>query len=117
MKAMPVRLVYGVGYEPCEVPEATHVTLNIPGPTGQLTLPIILKGSRLGSLCWTWNGSTEAPTLRPSVLTEGHDFRCHSWINDGCAQFLTDSTHELVGQTVPLHDIETPATQTTEHGE
>ena len=39
MKALPVKLVYGVGYEPCGVDEATHVTL---------TLPVILKGQRAG---------------------------------------------------------------------
>lgn len=32
MKAKPVKLVYGKGYEPCSVEEATHVTINIPGP-------------------------------------------------------------------------------------
>ena len=48
MKALPVRLIYGVGYEPCGVDEATHVTLIIPGPTGKLTLPVILKGQRVG---------------------------------------------------------------------
>ena len=48
MKALPVKLVYGVGYEPCGVDEATHVTLNMPGPTGKLTLPEILKVQRAG---------------------------------------------------------------------
>ena len=104
--AKPVRLVYGQGYEPCDVEAATHVTLNIPGPTGRLTLPVIRKGARDGSGCWTWNGSTTAPTLRPSVLTEGHNFRCHSWINDGQAQFLDDCSHDLRGQFVPLNLVE-----------
>ena len=71
MKALPVKLIYGQGYEPCAIEEATHVTLNIPGPTGLLTLPVILSGTRAGTGCWTWNGSTDAPTLRPSVLTTG----------------------------------------------
>ena len=102
MKALPVKLIYGQGYEPCTVEEATHVTLNIPGPTGLLTLPVIRSGARDGTGCWTWNGSTDAPTLRPSVLTQGHDFRCHSWINDGAAQFLDDCSHEFKGQTIPL---------------
>lgn len=110
--AQPVRLVYGQGYEPCSAEDATHITLNIPGPTGQLTLPVILKGKREGTGCWTWNGSTTTPTLRPSVLTEAPPggkhggFRCHSWINDGAAQFLEDCSHELRGQTVPLNPIE-----------
>lgn len=124
MKALPVKLIYGQGYEPCDVSEATHVTLHIPGPTGFLTLPVITKGTRNGTNCWTWNGSTDAPTLRPSVLTQGtcpltedeyqtirsgvkiapRPFRCHSWINDGCAVFLDDCSHEMRGQTVPLLD-------------
>jgi len=111
MKAKPVRLVYGSGYVQCSAEDATHVTLNIPGPTGRLTLPVIQRGKREGTGCWTWNGSTDAPTLRPSVLTEGYSeksngpFRCHSWINDGAAQFLGDCSHDLANQTVPLMDV------------
>ena len=108
MKAQPVNLIYGQGYKPCAADEATHVTINIPGPTGLLTLPVILSGTRAGTGCWTWNGSTDTPTLRPSVLTQGHDFRCHSWINDGAAQFLEDCSHALKGQTVPLLDVDSP---------
>ena len=106
MRAKPVRFLYGAGYEPCSIYDATHVTLNLPGPTGLLTLPVVRKGTREGTGCWTWNGCTYAPTLRPSVLTEGHDFRCHSWINDGKVQFLSDCSHELCGQTVPLLDVD-----------
>ncbi|WP_343743118.1 DUF6527 family protein [Herbaspirillum huttiense] len=109
MKAKPVKLVSGEGYQPCEVHEATHVQLKIPGPTGTLFLPVILRGTRDGTNCWSWNGSTDAPTLRPSVLTQGHgemgEFRCHSWINDGHAQFLDDCSHEMKNTTVPLLDI------------
>lgn len=110
MKAQPVKLVYGEGYVPCSVDEATHVTLNIPGPTGRLSLPVIQHGTRAGTGCWTWNGSTDAPTLRPSVLTQGHNFRCHSWINDGQAQFLDDCSHELANTTVDLLDVDAPDT-------
>jgi len=105
MKAMPVKLIYGQGYEPCAVDDATHVTLNIPGPTGLLTLPVILSGTRAGTGCWSWNGSTDTPTLRPSVLTTGRRFCCHSWINDGAAQFLDDCSHEFKGQTVELPPV------------
>lgn len=105
MKAQPVKIVQGQGYVACDISEATHVTLNIPGPTGELTLPVIRRGTRDGTGCWTWNGSTEAPTLRPSVKTTGHDFLCHSWINDGEVQFLSDCSHELKNKTVDLLDI------------
>lgn len=112
MKARPVRLIYGQGYEPCSADEATHITLNIPGPTGVLTLPVIQRGTRAGTGCWTWNGSTDAPTLRPSVLTQGHHvdhpFRCHSWITDGKAQFLDDCDHALRSTTVDLLEVAIP---------
>lgn len=82
---------------------------------------------------WTWNGKVDAPTFQPSVLVRGiregmsdDDWReydalyevgkseavlnsrfatrCHSFVTDGCIQFLTDCTHALAGQTVPLPD-------------
>ena len=65
---------------------------------------------------WTWNGSLEAPTLSPSILTRQEHkrrrvdgvstdvglFVCHSFMVDGQMQFLGDCTHALAGQTVPL---------------
>ncbi|WP_139222868.1 DUF6527 family protein [Paracidovorax wautersii] len=117
MKALPVRLQGGC-YVSCAAAEATHLTLNIPGPTGRLTLPVICQGTRDGTGCWTWNGSTSAPTLRPSVLTteppggRRGGFRCHSWINDGSVQFLDDCSHELRGQTLPLNPVEDTSCET-----
>lgn len=105
MKAKPVRLTPSDGYVECPIDEATHVSLRIPGPTGLLTLPVILSGTREGTGCWTWNGSTDAPTLRPSVLTTAFNWRSHSWINVGAAQFLDDCSHELAGQTVALLEV------------
>lgn len=84
---------------------------------------------------WAWNGNAEKPTFSPSVLvTSGHYSpgergacwctynaehpdapapfkcqRCHSFVRDGQIQFLTDSTHHLAGQTVPLADWPTSA--------
>jgi hypothetical protein len=78
-------------------------------------LPVILRGTRDGTNCWTWNGDTEKPTLRPSVRTQGVDSRedgqygkpyvCHTWVNDGQAQFLNDCTHELRGQTIDMLEV------------
>ncbi len=61
---------------------------------------------------WCWTGGAERPTFRPSVLVRydgadaGQDGAppavCHSFITDGQIQFLTDCTHALAGQTVPL---------------
>ena len=105
MKAKPVTLVYGEGYVPSTVEDCTHITINFPGPVGLLTLPVIQRGTREGTGCWTWNGDTEKPTLRPSVLTTMMDVRCHTWVSDGQAQFLDDCSHDLRGQTVDMLDV------------
>lgn len=77
---------------------------------------------------WQWNGNTAAPTFTPSVLALPHQKlndagkalvdaghgsqltdehrtttpRCHSFVTDGRIQYLTDSEHELAGQTVDM---------------
>ena len=79
---------------------------------------------------WTFNGDYDRPTFSPSVLVRtGHyvpgfengpcwctyakehpeeeddGFKCavcHSFVRDGQIQFLSDCTHALAGQTVPL---------------
>lgn len=114
MKAKPFRVENGE-HVVCPPEEVTHIAMNFPGPIGLIALPVILHGRRDGhprGCVWTWNGSTDAPTLRPSVRRR-RDFGdsamppiiCHSWVSDGCAQFLDDSTHEMRGQTVPLLDV------------
>ncbi len=133
MKAVPKKLVVGQGYVVCKPEEATHLTLNFPGPQQQNTFPVMLHGTRAGTGNWTWNGSTDKPTLKPSVLvTSGHYvsfhksgdkcwctynqehplkpapcccFRCHSWVSDGKVQFLSDSTHEHANKTLDLLEV------------
>lgn len=61
---------------------------------------------------WGFNGSLDSPTFTPSVLVTypgkdaGQDGAppavCHSFVTDGQIQFLSDCTHSLAGQTVPL---------------
>jgi hypothetical protein len=53
---------------------------------------------------WDWNGDLERPTLSPSILTQGYTV-CHSFLRDGVFEFLTDSTHSLAGQSVPIPDL------------
>lgn len=79
---------------------------------------------------WTFNGNQESPTFQPSLLVRsGHyspdhtgdcwcDYNakhpdepskfacsvCHSYVTDGKMQYLSDSTHALAGQTVPLRE-------------
>ncbi len=107
-------------WSPCQPAEATHLRIQMPGPIGYLMLPVMIGGTREGTPNWTWNGSVEAPTLKPSIKTtttrpvanpiEGkpdmEEVICHSWLNDGMVQFLDDTTHELRGKTVPLEDFE-----------
>lgn len=63
--------------------------------------------------CWTWDGDEAAPTISPSILVSSHQTfdadnnpvdtpRCHSFLRGGRWQFLTDCTHSLAGQTVPM---------------
>lgn len=72
---------------------------------------------------WGWNGDVNKPTFTPSILVYGvkrlteEQYQawqlgwglpepvkqvCHSFVTDGQIQFLSDSTHELAGQTVPI---------------
>lgn len=55
---------------------------------------------------WSWNGSFEAPTFKPSLLVNSHDpaSRCHSFVTDGKIQFLSDCFHSLAGKTVDIPD-------------
>ena len=112
MKAKPYRMIDGV-YHPCEPAEATYVELHMPGPLPTRMIPVQIRGTRAGTGNWTWNGDTGNPTLRPSISTRmdyGDKNRqtiiCHTWVNDGMAQFLDDCSHELAGQTLPLLDVE-----------
>lgn len=117
MKAKPMRVQDGVGMQPCMPHEATHVLLHMPGPLENRLIPVMIGGTRAGTGNWTWNGSVDSPTLRPSILTKvaGRKYLetgeyteqiCHSWVTDGKVQFLDDCTHELRGQTVELLDVE-----------
>jgi hypothetical protein len=58
---------------------------------------------------WTWNGDKEKPTVSPSILFRSGDATgatcCHLFLTDGNLRFLTDCTHSLAGQTVPLEDV------------
>lgn len=42
--------------------------------------------------------------VEPSILVQGgpDDARCHSFLREGVWEFLSDSTHELAGQSVPM---------------
>jgi len=114
MKAKPVKLING---QWVEVPkeEGTHVHLKFPLEFFMFQnryIPYQLSGSHEGTGNWSWNGDAESPTLIPSILTqftygeEQIQHRCHSFVNDGTIQFLSDCSHELVGQTCNLLEVE-----------
>jgi len=105
MKAKAFRDVNGT-YLPCEPAEATHLMIDRPGPGGGVILPVMIGGRREGTPNWTWNGDLEKPTLKPSILSRGHDFTCHSFVNDGRIQFLGDCTHEFANQTLDLLEVD-----------
>jgi len=105
MKAVPIRVINDV-HRVCAPNEATHIILHMPGPIPDRIIPVILHGTRSGTHCWSWNGDTEKPTLKPSIVTRDGKHTCHTWVNDGQAIFLGDCTHELKGQTVALLDVE-----------
>lgn len=108
--AIPLLMRSG-NWTECDPSEASHLGIVIPGPCGRLTLPVITRGSRAGTGAWSWNGSTEAPTLRPSVAASAPGlFSCHTWINDGKSVHLGDCTCGFSGQTVDLLPVDQEAT-------
>lgn len=56
---------------------------------------------------WSWNGSVDKPTFRPSIRVRGgfNEKTCHYFVNEGMLEFLSDCHHELKGQKVPMPDI------------
>lgn len=96
------------GQMDCEPKDATHVWLCMPGPLSHRILPVIHgNATRKGTPCWSWNGDTENPTLKPSIRTKGGDgVVCHSFVNNGKVQFLGDCTHEFAGKTLDLLEVQ-----------
>lgn len=77
-----------------------------------IALPVITSGSRAAAGAWTWNGSLERPTLKPSVKTTHADGKVsHIWLTDGMCQHLSDSTDGLAGKALPLRSLANVTTQ------
>lgn len=88
-----------------------HVLVPLEDGTGLIFhCPGCGYGHYLDPKRWTWNGDLVRPTASPSFLVnrerEGDDPRCHFFIKDGALRYLTDSTHHLAGQEVPMQPIE-----------
>lgn len=62
--------------------------------------------------CWTFDGNHAAPTFNPSLLVSWDEGAarvkrvCHSFIRAGIIQFLSDCTHHLAGQNIPIPEWE-----------
>lgn len=57
---------------------------------------------------WTWNGDCDKPTFSPSLVVKNDGkVVCHSFINNGMIQYLSDCTHKLANQTVDIPDFDT----------
>ena len=82
-------------------------------PEGMLwatRLPVITKGSREENNAWTWNGSLDKPTVRPSVKTqyvnkEGKNVMIHYWLNEGVCKCLGDCTDGNKGKELNLLEV------------
>lgn len=85
---------------------AHSVEWHCPGCNTLHCVPI--KGSATqGGQRWTWNDRIGRPILSPSVHFKDPPV-CHSFVQEGKIQFLSDCGHALAGQTVPMIDEEKP---------
>jgi hypothetical protein len=67
-------------------------------------LPKRLPVNRSEGTSWDFDGNIEAPTLSPSILQHGggNHPQCHSFLRSGMWDFLSDCTHSMAGQQVPM---------------
>jgi hypothetical protein len=85
------------------------ITFYCPGCGSPHKVRISPPSGGSGRPAWDWNGSLDAPTFRPSILSR-IDYTdpdrpasiCHSYVTDGQIRFLTDCTHSMAGQTQPI---------------
>jgi len=94
-----------------ELLEDNHYMFWCPGCKANHSVTINGYKNRVGA-GWGWNGDVVKPTFIPSILAtwqygeQLEERRCHSFIKDGVWEFLSDCTHELAGQKVPMRLIE-----------
>jgi hypothetical protein len=90
--------------------EVDYLTFKVNEEIGITTLPVITKGTRKGTNAWTWNGSLEKPTIRPSVRTNYHNGKemteIHYWLNDGICDCLSDCKDGNKGKKIELLEFE-----------
>lgn len=118
MRARPIKRV-DMEWVTCTIKEATHIELRFHGPIELRQLPIVLSQDDYRPFeTWLWNGSTDYPTLSPSIATTSYNgaerIHCHSFVTLGQVEYLDDCTHELKGSKHLLKDfdIESPISTT-----
>lgn len=88
-----------------------YLTFRVEGIKVPTTIPVITKGSRENTNAWTWNGSLEKPTVRPSVKTQYMDNKSgemviiHYWLNNGICKCLGDCTDGNANKNIPLIEV------------
>lgn len=88
-----------------KTPKCRNVWLWCPGcdEAHRISVAFADGGHNSTGPIWEWDGNETTPTFSPSLLTRaGDENRCHAFIRSGQWEFLTDSTHKLAGQTVPM---------------
>lgn len=57
---------------------------------------------------WTWDGNVEKPTISPSIMVSWRhgdkEHVCHSFVRNGVWEYLSDCTHDMAGQHVPMEE-------------
>jgi len=87
--------------------EVDYLIFKLKGMRVQTVIPVITKGNRDIFNAWTWNGSLEAPTVRPSVKTQYVNEKresvvIHYWLNDGICKCLGDCTDGNANKNIEL---------------
>ena len=71
---------------------------------------------------WSWDNDVNKPTISPSVLVKYEQYNtptsskkkkehvCHSFVQNGQIQYLSDCTHELAGKLVDIPEWNTTCT-------
>ena len=86
--------------------------LTIPCPCGGHTIPV--SRERQHGSWHLLSTDLDYPTISPSVLATARDDElginevCHFFLENGVLRFLTDSTHELAGESYRLPRLPEP---------
>lgn len=87
-----------------------YLTFKVNEEIGFTQLPVITNGKRQGTNAWTWNGSLDKPTLKPSIRTKYYNGKemteIHYWLNDGFCECLSDCKDGNAGKKLELQKID-----------